>query len=207
MAPGSRGERIGRRMLVCAALLMLGLLAPGCSGDEGADLYAAECARCHGSDRAGVDGVAPDLSKTSFALEETDVWLSERIGHGYRNMPRFTPTLTEGQISAVVAFLRHGGEAAPSSPAVTTTTQMPDDEELARGRAIFEFEAGSEGEGCAGCHASDGAGTTEGPGILGASKWGISDALERVVEMEDIVLSPEDLEAVYRYLVFLSEGR
>jgi mono/diheme cytochrome c family protein len=55
------------------------------------------------------------------------------------------------------------------------------------------------------CHGFDAQGTGDGPNIVGSSKSAISGAMGGgVLEMDDIKLTPEELDAVYLYLVFLS---
>lgn len=184
--------------------LVFGLLGAGCGTDQGADLYASECARCHGNDRAGVEGVGPDLGIESFALDESDAWLADRIDHGYRNMPRFGTAMTDAQIAVIVSFLRNDGATPDDRGPAPTTSQapLPDDEVVMQGKTLFELAE----TGCAECHAADGAGSADGPNILGASKSGIAAALTDVSEM-DFDLNEQELEAVYRYLVFLMEQR
>lgn len=177
---------------------------------SGSDLYALACARCHGIDQEGIEDLGPDLSRGSFALEETDAWLADKIRDGKDEMPRFGGVLTDHQINLILAFLRG---VPPSAIGTTTTTvegEPPggdgvDPDVLALGMEVFNVTAG--GEGCASCHGLDGAGTSNGPNIIGASKSNISGALgggNR--EMEDIKLTAEELEAVYQYLRTLSGG-
>lgn len=170
------------------------------------DLFTMACARCHGVDRKGIEDVGPDLSPTSFALEESDEWLAERISTGQDGMPRFGGVLTSDQIDSIVVFLR-GGVAAPTptttpGPGPTTTPaggSGPDEDILVAGKQIYDVTAG--GVGCASCHAFDGQGTNDGPNIIGSSKSSISGAMGGgVPDMDDIKLSSEQLEAVYQYL-------
>ncbi len=95
----------------------------------------------------------------------------------------------------------------PKAPGATSTTAVPtptttrvEMDSLALGRDIYEVSAG--GVGCASCHGSDGFGTAEAPGIVGASKSAIFRALDEPA-MEDISLTPDELEAVYQYLLTL----
>jgi len=66
---------------------------------------------------------------------------------------------------------------------------------LIAGKRIYEVTVG-----CAECHGDDGRGTDDAPEIAGASKSAIRDALDEERDMRDIVLSEEDLEAVYQYV-------
>ncbi len=175
---------------------------------SGKDLYNLACARCHGLDQMGIEDVAPDISETSFAMDESDEWLSGRIRDGRDDMPRFGGVLTDDQINLLVAFLRGGFLTTPTTVvgdgSVTTTTK-PDaaaDEVLKLGKLIFDVTGG--GKGCAECHAFDGQGTNDGPNIIGSSKSAISGAMGGgILEMDDVKLTPDELEAVYRYLATL----
>ena len=197
----------------------------------GQDLYTMACSRCHGIDRAGIEDVAPDLSATSFALEESDAWLADRIVNGYKDMPRFGRVLTDDQVAVIVAFLRGMNvNMPPTTTTIATTTTAPpatatpgtptteppptttaapdgvDPDVLALGKQVFDVTAG--GEGCANCHGFDGKGTNQGPNIIGASKSAISGALGGgIIDMENIVLTAEELDAVYQYLLELTQNR
>jgi len=179
----------------------------------GQDLFTLACARCHGIDRTGIEDVAPDISSTSFAMDESDEWLADRISAGRKEMPRFSGVLTEGQIGQLVRFLRGLNSDTPTPPTTTTTvvsgdtttTTAPDNadsELLALGKEIFEVTGATNG--CSECHGLDAQGTSDGPNIIGSSKSAISGAIGGgVPDMADIKLTSEELEAVYRYLTTL----
>jgi mono/diheme cytochrome c family protein len=96
-----------------------------------------------------------------------------------------------------------GAEVTTSATSAPTVPGTDDAEVLALGKSVFDETAG--GRGCADCHGLDGHGTSDAPNIIGASKSEISDALNGgVPEMDEIRLTPEELEAVYRYLQTLS---
>jgi mono/diheme cytochrome c family protein len=179
---------------------------------SGQDLFSLACTRCHGVDRLGVEDLGPDISEGSFALDESDEWLSGRIRDGFKEMPRFGGVLNDQQIDQIVDYLRGGAGAvtstttAPSAGQTTTTTTVPDsgnEEVLALGKLIFDVTGG--GKGCAACHGFDAQGTADGPNIVGSSKAAISGAIGGgVIDMNDIKLTSDELEAVYRYLVWLT---
>jgi mono/diheme cytochrome c family protein len=182
---------------------------------SGEDLYGLACSRCHGIDRSGVEDLGPDLGPDSFALEESDEWLADRIVNGRNEMPRFGRVLTTDQVDMLVAFLRgveyvavgttipttDTTEPGSDTAAPTTTTAPTDtvsDEVLALGKLVWDVTAG--GEGCAECHGFDGLGGVA-PNVLGASKSGITGAIRGgTPDMEHIVLTREELDAVYEYM-------
>lgn len=119
--------------------------------------------------------------------------------------PRVFPVepVAGGPTTLATAPTTVGGNPPPTG--VTSTTVMPNttttdqaDQVLALGREIFESRGGIGG--CSECHGSDGLGTADGPGIVGYSKSEIAKALEDVPDMEYFRLTPEELEAVYRYI-------
>lgn len=71
---------------------------------DAADLFADNCARCHGDDLSGDEG--PPLDATSHSTGEPDEHLIEAITFGPDEMPSFADELTEEQILALVAYIR-----------------------------------------------------------------------------------------------------
>jgi mono/diheme cytochrome c family protein len=82
----------------------------GGGGDEassGAEIYAANCATCHGSDGGG--GTGPQLSDGAVVEAYPDpVDEAIVVNDGMNNMPGFEGRLTPEEIAAVVEFTRTG---------------------------------------------------------------------------------------------------
>jgi mono/diheme cytochrome c family protein len=186
----------------------------------GEQLYALACSRCHGVDRAGVEDLGLDISETSYTLDESDEWIADRINNGRNEMPRFGRVLTDEQVNMLIAFLR-GVEYVAAPPTTeppttepttdtteppTETTEPPDGQSadvLALGQEVWDVTAG--GEGCANCHGFDAKGGPGGPDVRGGSKSSIVGSIGGgTPDMEHIVLTDEELDAVYEYLKFLS---
>jgi cytochrome c oxidase cbb3-type subunit 3 len=78
----------------------------------GAELHAAQCALCHGPRGEGGEGLA--LANPAFLASASDTYLFESIARGRSGttMPAFArasplrPTLSAGEIEALVSFLR-----------------------------------------------------------------------------------------------------
>jgi len=93
---------------------------PGIRGDltNGAMLFGANCAGCHGA--AGHGGVAPELANPTFQEAATDGFLATTIRHGRHGtaMPSFQPEgaagLSDTDIADLVAFIR--SLATPGAP-------------------------------------------------------------------------------------------
>jgi len=75
-------------------------VAPAAAGADGAELFAARCAGCHGS--KGEGGFGPDLTGGGHS----DELLRDIIAHGRGNMPGFAGQLTADEIEAVSAFVQ-----------------------------------------------------------------------------------------------------
>jgi mono/diheme cytochrome c family protein len=177
---------------------------------SGQDLYVLACANCHG---VGLKGNAalgyPDISQGSITQQESDEWIAARISDGYRGMPRFGRILSPDQIAAIVAFMRTGSDipvttTVPDTTTTTTVRASPDtDDVLALGELLFQELAG--GRGCQACHGRDAAGASASD-ITGASRSAITNALSGVIPPMDFTprLTPDEIEAVYRYLLWLT---
>lgn len=129
-------------------LLLLTLLAlPLAAAPQGAELYAQNCAVCHGADGRG--GVGVPLALPSFLPSVSDDYLIGTIRHGRpgRVMPSFSQ-LSDAEVKAIVAHLRSW--MPPDSRVVQLSTR-PVQGDAARGKALFA-------ERCAGCHGTHGEG-------------------------------------------------
>ena len=76
-------------------------LAPDARARAGADLFARNCAHCHGDDAKGDEG--PDL----YDLKKSDERSSKIIKGGIKGeMPKFESKLNDSDIQSLIAFLR-----------------------------------------------------------------------------------------------------
>jgi mono/diheme cytochrome c family protein len=79
--------------------------AAASGGGPGAELYSANCARCHGDDGGG--GVGPQLSDgevvAAFPEVEGEI---EVVADGRGSMPSFGDRLSTVEIDQVVAYTR-----------------------------------------------------------------------------------------------------
>ncbi len=77
---------------------ILALLTTPVFAQDGAAIYAGNCAGCHGADGTGVIG--PDLTVTTQTLDE----IINTVTNGQGTMPGFSPGLTPDEIEAVGCF-------------------------------------------------------------------------------------------------------
>jgi putative heme-binding domain-containing protein len=143
---------VRRSALAAAALCLAQAVAAqhlGSFDGEGASLYAAECAECHGEAGDLVPGV--DLARGRFGRALTDNDLAAIIMHGIPDTPMRPSALDEDEIEELVAFLRDNARPR-DEPQVAGNA--------ARGKVLFE----GKGE-CLDCHRIDGLGSRVGPDL------------------------------------------
>jgi cytochrome c oxidase cbb3-type subunit 3 len=111
---------------------------------DGAELFTAHCAACHGV--RGRGGVGVPLALNDFLKHSSDEFLAMtiRVGRPGRVMPSFW-YLTEREIQAIVATIRHWG---PQSPPYI---DKPIAGDPVKGKRLFN-------EHCAHCHGKDAVG-------------------------------------------------
>ncbi len=119
--------------------------------------------------------------------------------------PRPAPTATATSTPASAPATSSPPASAPTSTPTTGSGGSTSEQQiLARGKVVFEKEAG--GIGCQACHGLDGKGTQgPGPNIRGKSEGTVRAAIQGgVVMMSFIKLSDEDITAVAAYLQYLA---
>jgi cytochrome c6 len=91
-----------------ATLLLAALLCGGAQAADtlkGRQLYAANCAICHGQDGRGVMPGTPNFDRGD-ALLRADMTLLGAIRAGKNAMPAFQGRLSDRDIMDVIAYLR-----------------------------------------------------------------------------------------------------
>jgi mono/diheme cytochrome c family protein len=95
---------------------------------EGGDLYAANCAKCHGDTGLGNGAAAGDMAPSPallaylmdqpIAIDSYLLWTISEGGVAFgTKMPAFKNVLSKEQIWDIVAYLRAGFPAAGATPA------------------------------------------------------------------------------------------
>jgi putative heme-binding domain-containing protein len=136
--------------------------------EEGARLFLANCAQCHGAEGDGVPGV--DLGHGQFRRTSTDAGLIQIIRTGIPGMGMPPTNLPEELAGTIVAYLR-------SLATSDRNASVPGD--AARGRALFDGKGG-----CLTCHRVNGNGSRLGPDL---SDIGL---IRRAPELERSLLDP-----------------
>ncbi|HEY6073052.1 MAG TPA: c-type cytochrome, partial [Anaerolineales bacterium] len=138
--------------------------------EQGAHLFANNCASCHGQIGQGgpnpgrPNDMIPPINSTEFLNTRDDVTLRNIISQGQPDlgMNQFGSTyggpLSDDQIGAIITFLRSSEASAPTpeasgplpvTPEPTTTTSAPSGPVTFSGQVLPIFQAK-----CEGCHNS-----------------------------------------------------
>lgn len=98
-------------VLLVGAILLI-TIAPAHAQGDGAALYKAKCAMCHGPDGKGDTAMGKTLKVRDLASQDvqkqTDAQLATVIHDGAANgkMPAYKDKLSDAQIKDLVAFIR-----------------------------------------------------------------------------------------------------
>lgn len=139
---------------------------------EGAKMFRAQCAGCHGLDGAGT-GAGPNLNMSNFRRGSSDEAIVTTISKGVpgSSMPAFS--FDAGQMWQLVAYVRSLGIARAA-------TDAPGDTKA--GATLFRAQ-------CAGCHTAAGAFT--GPDLTRSAARLTVSQLRQSIEDPHISVAPE----------------
>jgi cytochrome c oxidase cbb3-type subunit III len=127
----------------------------------GKQLFAQNCAACHGADATG--GIGPDLTAKTFKFGRSDDAITTTIKGGRPGgMPAFGNQLSTDQIAALAAFIESLGEApgAAAKPAGTGSEVPAKSAEPGAKESGDQVAAGKQlfAQKCAACHGADATG-------------------------------------------------
>jgi len=102
---------------VAAAAVLLTACAPDPSDAvTGAEIFAANCASCHGPDGGGNIGLP--LNDSAFATKYSLGEITAIVTNGVLTMPAYGTKLSAAQIDAVIAYIL-GGFVDPAAAGTT----------------------------------------------------------------------------------------
>jgi cytochrome c6 len=112
-----------RLTAILASLLLITMLAanPAASADNaaGAAVYKSKCVTCHGADGGGTP-VGKSLKvadlRSAAVQSRSDAELTLVISDGKNNMPGFKGTVSDDEITAVLAHVRTFAAKGDSAP-------------------------------------------------------------------------------------------
>lgn len=126
-----------RRAMVGRGSLTAALLLAACAGGlafsaararppapSGATIFAQNCAACHQAQGQGVPGAFPKLQGDAFVRGPAPQ-VAYLLTHGRGGMPSFASDLDDGQIAAVLTYVRSawGNHAPPITPATVAAAR------------------------------------------------------------------------------------
>ncbi len=113
--------------VVCLlALTIAPLGAAQATSTDGANLYKAKCAACHGADGAGKSTMKNTDLRAPEVQKQSDAQLQEAVANGKGKMPGYKDKLSKDQIAGLVTYMRtFGGPAAKTSAKASAATQAP----------------------------------------------------------------------------------
>jgi len=90
--------------------LLLALALPVVAFADGAAIYKAKCAGCHGPDGGGSVPMGKALKvkdlRSDRVQRQTDLELTKVIAGGQGKMPAYGKKLTTAEIQSIIAFIR-----------------------------------------------------------------------------------------------------
>jgi cytochrome c6 len=96
--------------VVLVAMLILIAAPAAFAAADGAAIYKAKCAACHGPDGSGQTAMGKSLKlrdlRSPEVQKQTDQELSKITTDGKGKMPAYKGKLTDVEISALVTYLR-----------------------------------------------------------------------------------------------------
>ena len=96
------------------ALAIAFLFSASARADDGAAVFNAKCATCHGPDGSGSTPAGKAMKARDFSSPEvqsqSDAQLAEIVTNGKNKMPAYKGKLTDAQIKDLVAYIRTLGK-------------------------------------------------------------------------------------------------
>jgi mono/diheme cytochrome c family protein len=95
---------------IAIVVLAAAIGIPAFAQNDGAEVYKAKCAMCHGADGLGATPAGKAMKAVSFKdpslVKASDAELITAASKGKNKMPAYEGKLTDAQIKAVIGYLR-----------------------------------------------------------------------------------------------------
>jgi mono/diheme cytochrome c family protein len=99
-----------RTRLAAIGVLVASMATTAFAQDTATDTYKAKCAMCHAADGSGSTPAGKAMKAVPFnsldLVKASDADLIAATKNGKAKMPAYSGKLTDGQITAVVAYIR-----------------------------------------------------------------------------------------------------
>jgi cytochrome c6 len=101
---------MNRKLFVILTLAIVIILPATLAAADGAAVYKAKCAMCHGADGSGMTPMGKSMKlrdlRSSEVQKQSDAELTRVTADGKGKMPAYKGKLTDAEITAVVAHMR-----------------------------------------------------------------------------------------------------
>lgn len=101
---------MNRKLFAILTVAVLIILPATLAAADGAALYKAKCAMCHGADGSGATPMGKSMKlrdlRSPEVQKQTDAELTKVTSDGKGKMPAYKGKLTDAEISAIVAHMR-----------------------------------------------------------------------------------------------------
>lgn len=101
---------MNRKLFIIITLAILIILPTTLAAADGAAIYKAKCAMCHGADGSGMTPMGKSMKlrdlRSPEVQKQTDAELTKWTAEGKGKMPAYKGKLTDAEISALVAHMR-----------------------------------------------------------------------------------------------------
>ena len=101
---------MNRKLIAILTVSILIILPATLAAADGAALYKAKCAMCHGADGSGATPMGKSMKlrdlRSPEVQKQTDAELTKVTADGKGKMPAYKGKLSDAEISALVAHMR-----------------------------------------------------------------------------------------------------
>jgi cytochrome c6 len=101
---------MNRKLFVILTGAVLIILPATLSAADGASLFKAKCAMCHGADGSGATPMGKSMKlrdlRSPEVQKQSDAEMTKITADGKGKMPAYKGKLTDAEISAIIAHIR-----------------------------------------------------------------------------------------------------
>ena len=99
-----------RKVATISLIVLFGMMATAAMASDGAALYKAKCALCHGANGSGDTPSGRSMKVTDLRADavqkQTDLELTKTIAGGKGKMPPYGKQLSTDDVKAIIGFIR-----------------------------------------------------------------------------------------------------
>jgi cytochrome c6 len=101
---------VNRKLFAILTVAILIILPATLAASDGAAIYKAKCAMCHGADGSGMTPMGKSMKlrdlRSADVQKQSDAELTKVTADGTGKMPAYKGKLTDAEITALVAHMR-----------------------------------------------------------------------------------------------------